>query len=430
MQCQVESFFTKIINKRILFILFLILLFITPQCFSYESQAKACVLINGHSQKVLFEKNQDEYIFPASTTKIVTALYILKNCSEILDQVAVAKKNALKTITAQAKKDSNYRCPAYWLETDGIGLGIKVGEEMVLRDLLSALLVKSPNDAANVLAEHIGGSIETFMNYINCLTKELGLTKSNFINPHGLHHPMHRSTAYEMAIFTCEAMKFPLFRKIIQMTSYQFPQTNLEYERPLVQTNRLVKANRYFYPYCIGGKTGTTLAAGKCLIALAEKEGRVLIACQFGCENRDTLYSDCIRLFDEAFAEKQIAKQVFKEGIYPVTIDILGKKRKVNISVPEPVFYRYYPSEKEQMTLSFSIDEKRAPIQKGEKIGDIVLENARKTIRQTFPIFAEEKVNFTFSERIWKCLKSKEFLILVAIVLFLVPLRKKILYRR
>lgn len=425
MQCQVETICKK--NKlslNYMNFVFLLLL-ITIKCFSFESQAKSCILMNGHSQKILFAKNQDEYIFPASTTKIVTALYVLKNCTEMLEQVAVAKKAALLTITPQAKKESNYRSPGYWLETDGICLGIKVGEEMVVKDLLTAMLVKSPNDAANVLADHIGGSIEEFMNKISSFLLELGLTKSSFINPHGLHHPMHRSTAYEMAVLTCEALKFPLFRNIIQMTSFHFPQTNLEYERPLVQTNRLVKTNRYFYPYCIGGKTGTTAAAGKCLVAVAEKEGRLLVACQFGCESREALYGDCIRLFEEAFAEKQIGKKMLKEGRHEMTVEILGKKRKVQAHLPQPVIYRYYPSEQESMKLRVAID-KKMPILKGEKIGEIILENETKSVQQKFPIYAAEKIQYSWQELLVQFVRSKKVLIPLAIVLVLVPLRRKI----
>lgn len=355
----------------------------------------------------------------------MTALYVLRNPPEVLDQIAVAKKNALQTITPQAKKESSYRCPGYWLETDGIMLGIKVGEEMVVRDLLTALLIKSPNDAANVLAEHIGGSVDGFMDQVCNFVAGLGLQKSNFINPHGLHHPMHRTTAYEMGILTCEALKHSLFREIIQMTSFNFPQTNLEYERPLVQTNRLVKANRYFYPFCIGGKTGTTAAAGKCLIAVAQKEGRTLVACQFGCESREALYGDCIRLFDEAFAEKQLAKKVLNEGSYSLTVNILGKQRKIKAYLPEAVVYRYYPSEKEQVKFSISVDREKLPILKGEKIGYVALENERKTVLQTFPIFAEKRINFTLSELGWSFVKSKKFLVPVAILLLLVPLRRR-----
>src|SRR5262249_25642973 len=145
-----------------------------------------------------------------------------------LKQVFTADREALASITPEAKRQSNYRSPPHWLETDGTHVGIKKGEELSLYDLLHACLIASANDASNIIAQSLGGTIPQFMDEVNAYLKEIGCKNTHFNNPHGLHHPDHYTTAYDLAMMAKEGLKDPVFRKIVSLMRHSCPRTNLE----------------------------------------------------------------------------------------------------------------------------------------------------------------------------------------------------------
>lgn len=359
---------------------------------SIDVHGKAVVLINGKTGQILFEKEKDLLIYPASTTKIATALFVLEVYEERLVESALGTKEALATISAQVKRESNYRCPPYWLENDGKHMSIKNGELLPMKELLYALLINSPNDAANVIASHISGSVSQFMEDLNGYFKSIGLVKTHFVNPHGLHHPMHMTTAKEMALLGARAIKHPLFRDIVLRSSYKFPQTNLEYERILAQTNALVKRGAHHYPYAIGIKTGTTKAAGKCLVAAAEKEGRLLVASLFGYGKREELYGDAIKLFERAFAEKKRSVILLPEGMHPFKGEVFGKKRALIAILPKALQYDFYPSERESVYVHLKMDVLKLPMYKGEKMGELLIKNRAGEILGREAIFTAKNI--------------------------------------
>ena len=235
----------------------------------YQVKAKAGLLYDLSSDTLVFAQDIDEKLFPASLTKVMTCLLTLE-MEQDLEKIV--------TVTAEGLKGQ---------EPGGSNIALKVGEEMSVKNLLYGLMVKSGNDAASVLAVHNAGSIEGFVELMNRRAQELGCTGTHFMNPHGLHHDEHYTTARDMARILKEAMKHPLFETIFCTKEYTVPATNLSEAREMKTTNYLIRSNTYPYVLdsrVLGGKTGNTSKAGRCLVTLSEKNGMRLISVILGAK--------------------------------------------------------------------------------------------------------------------------------------------------
>ena len=235
----------------------------------YKAKAKAALLYDLNSDTLVFTQDADTQLFPASLTKVMTCLLTLE-MQQDLDTVVTVTKEGLKG-----------------MEPGGSNVALQVGEEMSVKDLLYCLMVKSGNDAASVLAVQNSGSIEAFVEVMNRRAAEMGCTGTHFMNPHGLHHEDHYTTARDMAKILKEAMKYPLFEKIFTTKEYIVPATNLSEARELKTTNYLIRSNGYpvvVDSRVLGGKTGNTSKAGRCLVALAEKDGMKLLSVVLGAK--------------------------------------------------------------------------------------------------------------------------------------------------
>ncbi len=193
-------------------------------------------------------------------------------------------------------------------------MGIKAGETLPFRALIYGLMLTSGNDAANVISQYVSGSISTFMEELNRFVREKGCLQTVLYTPHGLHHPEHKTTAYDLGILACEALKNPFFREVVMTTQYVRPQTNKHPESILSQHNALVKPGRFHYPKAIGIKTGYTLSSGYTLVSAAEDDQRKLIAVLLGCEKIEHRYKDAIALFEAGFNEKKVSRTLFSKG--------------------------------------------------------------------------------------------------------------------
>lgn len=182
---------------------------------------------------------------------------------------------------------------------------LQVGEEFSLEELLNVLLIQSANDAANVLAEKISGSISTFAELMNEKALSIGCKDTHFVNPSGIHDENHYSTAYDLSLIGNYAMNNDTFRRIVSKTSCTLPVTDkYEQERTFDTTNRLLVQGEYYYPYAIGIKTGFTTPAGNCLVSASSKDGMEWICVVLGAVQTDDglsqRYSDTINLLDYA----------------------------------------------------------------------------------------------------------------------------------
>lgn len=392
-------------------------------------RVESALLMNAKTGRVLFEKNGYEPLFPASTTKIATALLLLHKLEGKLDLTVTAERDSVASITAQAKKQSNYRAPAHWLETDGSHVGIRKGEEITYHDLLHMLLIASANDAANVIAQGICSSIPKFMEELNAFLKNIGCTDTFFCNPHGLHHPEHKTTAFDLALMTKEALKDPLFRQVVGLRRYTTRQTNLEFPRNLVQTNLLLKRGSHFYAKAIGVKTGTTQAAGKNLVAAASDEGRELIAVVLGHRGlRSELYQDITKLFESAFNEPKMRRVLLAEGPQKIQAKVPGAKGVLKTTLEERLCYEFYPAEESEVHISLHWQIPALPIPKGAVVGEItIVDDLNNVLGQAY-LFAQEDLKAAFATRCKSWLsngrkKEKILFALAATPLFLLLFR-------
>ena len=242
----------------------------------------------------MYEKNADTRMYPASTTKIMTAILTLENC-ELTD-------------TAVASHEAVFSVPVGYSHAN-----IQEGEELTIEQLLNVLLIPSANEAAFVLAEHIAGSVEAFSDMMNEKAKELGCTNTHFVNPNGIHDENHYSTAHDLALMGKYAMQFDTFRDIVSKTSCSLPTTN-KYDKEdrlfnttidLIRPNYSDSPTNYYYEYATGAKTGYTDAAQNCIVATATKNDVSLIAVVLHGERTEDGRSeralDCINLFNYGF---------------------------------------------------------------------------------------------------------------------------------
>lgn len=247
--------------------------------------APSCILIDAPSGEVLLERNADERMFPASTTKIMTLLLALEYGN--LDQVITIPKSA-----ADIPADSSL-VPVY------------PGEKMTMRDLLYGLMVRSGNDAANAVGELCAGSVEAFVQEMNLLADELGMQDSHFVNPHGYHDESHYTTARDLAIAARKGLTDPVFCEIVTCMNYTLPATGKR--EPLMLQNiweLFDPDSEYYIPGAAGVKSGYTSAAGFCYVGAAQRDGRTLIAVVLGEPTRNRAWIDLSRLFEYGFASE------------------------------------------------------------------------------------------------------------------------------
>jgi D-alanyl-D-alanine carboxypeptidase (penicillin-binding protein 5/6) len=355
-----------------------------------EVTAPSAILMNAETGAILYAKNPHEKRYPASLTKVATALYVIHQKQGALDEIAVASKNALHSVPAIVRQAADTIHPPYRLEHDGTIMGLRVGEEHTLLTFLYGLMLPSGNDAANVLAEHLSGSVEKFMQELNPFMKSLGLKETHFVNPHGLHHPDHWTTAFDMAILTKEALKSDLFKKIVKSSGYPCPKSSKQPARVLVQNNRLLRQGPFFYPKAIGVKTGHHAKAARPIVAAATHEGRVLIAVLLGTTLTNR-YSDAIRLFEAAFAEKQMTRVLFSKESERFNCRIKGKE--LIAALKSDLVLQYFPAEESGFLAEIEWKKMRLPINKGEEVGSLRLMSHNNQLLQKLPLYAIESVS-------------------------------------
>lgn len=247
-----------------------------------EIASEGAVLYNATTGKFLYEKNADRQYYPASITKFMTALLVLENASQ--DDMVVFSDSATEN-----------------LEAGAVNLELAKGDRVKVRDCLYGLMLKSANEVANGLAEHVSGSVSAFAQKMNKRARQLGCTNTNFVNPNGLNNAKHLTTPHDMALIAKACFDRADFRALDQTTSYHFPATK---KRPngtdISMGHRMIApGSSDYYPGILGGKTGYTSAAGNTLVTCAERNGVRLIAVVM--KSKRTQYADTRALLDYGF---------------------------------------------------------------------------------------------------------------------------------
>ncbi|MDR0382133.1 MAG: D-alanyl-D-alanine carboxypeptidase [Oscillospiraceae bacterium] len=237
-----------------------------PPVAALDVSAESAVLYDADGDEFLYEKNADARMLIASTTKIMTALVVLEWCD--LEEVVTV--------------------PASCVGVEGSSMSLEEGEQLTVRELLYGLMLLSGNDAAAALAVHTAGSIEDFAELMNKKVASLGLENSNFANPHGLNDDANYASARDLARITAEAMRIPAFRAVTAT------KTTKVAGRDMRNHNKLL----WDYEGTVGGKTGYTIKAGRCLVSVAEQNGRMLIAVTLKAPDD---WNDHMALYDTGF---------------------------------------------------------------------------------------------------------------------------------
>ncbi len=244
--------------------------------------AESIILLEAKSNTVLFAKNADEKHYPASITKIMTALLVIENCS--LDEIVTF----------------SYRA-THELEAGSSSIARTDGEQMSVRDCLYCMLVASANEVAQALAEHVAGSFEAFADMMNRRAQELGCVNTHFTNPSGLHSDEHYTCCRDMALIMAEAIKNPVFVEINSTTSYTVPATNKHSESFGVAMKHELLRGSGRYKYALCGKTGYTSKAGYTLVTYAAKDGLDLVCVTLNCDDSSERATSTKTLFEYGF---------------------------------------------------------------------------------------------------------------------------------
>ena len=347
---------------------------------SFSVAAKAALLIDLNTGRTVYEQDADERVYPASLTKIMTCLLALEN-GNLSDVV---------TVSASALDD---------LDADSSVAGLQVGEQMTLENLLYCMMVVSGNDACNVIAEHIAGSITDFVRMMNQRAYELGCLNTHFSNPHGLHDENHYTTARDLSIITQAALKSENFRQIVDTYEYQLPDDNVRQNIPKLKTTNMLiyrsMSNSLYYSRAHGIKTGYTSQAGRCVISEATGDGLDLLGIVCGAattilDSGDLLmenFTECARLFDYGFDNYSYLP--IMSPLYPVDqvkINNSAGAEAVAVAPQDEIkvlLPNDYDPDKLVTDIQLNSDSVDAPVREGDVLGSATVTYAGEILGQT-----------------------------------------------
>ncbi|MEG0371557.1 MAG: D-alanyl-D-alanine carboxypeptidase family protein, partial [Clostridium sp.] len=324
----------------------------------------AGVVIDQYSGRVLYGKNNTKILPMASTTKIITAIVAIENAS-LTDQVTISRKAAT---------------------VNGSTVGLKEGEKISLEELIYGLMMKSGNDAAIAISEHVGrGNIESFITLMNQKVIEIGLFDTHFITPHGLDAKTHETTANDLAKATAYALKNPVFQKVSSCKEIASG-TSGEFNRQYNNINKFL----FKVPNADGVKTGYTGNAGKCLVASVKHPNGRYIAVTLNSADR---WKDCENLVNYARENYKYIKIPVDSVTIPKTKVLRGDTRLIQGVVKEEIFFPTLINEDEKIGTDISLASViSSPIKKDEQIGNIII-NVKGSVQSIYPIISNKDVH-------------------------------------
>lgn len=376
-------------------ILFLCISNLVAAGLNVEVSAKSAILVDADTGAVLYQKNAYDPAYPASITKIATALYILDQKKPNLDEICRVSHEAIKI------KPKNFTgvAPSYWNEVDGTRMGLYKDEEVSIETLLHGLMKVSGNDAANVLAQKHAPSIPDFMIEMNQYLASIGCKNTHFINPHGLHHEDHKTTAFDMSVIARKALQYPAFLECVSGKSYIKPKNNKRPETEIFQMNALMRNGEHFYPKAIGIKTGYTNASLANIVAAAKDRGRTLIAVLLGCESKQDRYKDAVKLFETAFAEVK-KTSVYFDPSYEFSFQFPRLSTPLKASILEDATYSYYPSQEPTVKCLLKWTVKEGAVKKGQHVGVLEIVDSDGNVLVSKSLVASDDLEPTLLEKI------------------------------
>ena len=283
-----------------------------------EVSAQAAILMEAKTGAILYAKNIDERLYPASTTKILTCTLAMENCD--LDEMVTFSYETVHAVP--------------W---DGSKVGMDAGESIPMQQALEAILVGSANEVSNAVAEHVAGSMDEFVNMMNKRVEDLGLENTHFMNANGLYDDNHYTSAYDLAVIARDFFSYDILGKMARTPKMEFTPTATQPDEFTVNSkNMLLEGKKYHYEYLVGSKTGYTDLARQTLVSCAKKDGMELI-CVVLKEESPTQFTDTIALFDygfnnftiESIKGKEFSFDSNKSGFFKTGTDIFGDSKDI-----------------------------------------------------------------------------------------------------
>lgn len=310
-----------------------------------DVSANAAVVMEANTGRVLFEKNAHDKMPMASTTKVMTAL------------VALEYGNPSDVVTVSQNASG----------VEGSSIWLSVGEKMPLSDMLYGLMLASGNDAAVAIAEHVGGSVDAFVDMMNKKAQEIGAYDTHFMNPNGLPVEGHYTTAYDLALISAYAMRNPSFCEIVKTQYKTLPWEGHEWDRVVKNKNKIL----WNYEGGNGIKTGFTKEAGRCLAAAAQRDNMQLVSVVLSAPN---MFEDCMALMDYGF-ENYENKVIVQQGELIGDVAVVeGMQDSFSVYTDKEISYPLTEEEYGQIQKTVHLEEKvEAPVSKGQVVGSVDL---------------------------------------------------------
>ena len=387
-----------------------------------DIKSKSVLLVSMDTGQTVFERNADEKMYPASTTKIMTYIIAYENIPNIEEARIEIKKPIIDKLRNTGSSMAF--------------LSDHVGEKVSGKDLLYSLMVPSGNDAAMVLADYVGnGDVKVFVDKMNAKAKELGCQNTHFANPDGLHNKDHYTTARDLLIITEYALTLPNFETISNTDRYKCEGDDTS----LVTTNGLIDSNsEYYYTYAKGIKTGTTDEAGRCLVTTASADGQSYILILLGAPYKEGVQEDYFTFTDAANLFRWCLVQLKLEPITSretpmceAALKYVMNKETIQL-YPEHDVRAVVPEAMNEGNLEFEYDLPEyleAPLKKGETVGTASVyykdpKTGEKQLLQTVNLVTGESVDRSIAKTVWDVfhtiLKSYWFPILIGVIVLVV----------
>ena len=411
-------------KKSIIFIIIFILA-ILP-CFSLpvsadyynmnleDMRSEAYLLINVDTGTTVFSHNADKQLKCASLVKTATAIVVVEN-SENLDAIVTVTQSALDPLNGVYSASSD----------------LKAGEQISVRNLLYCMMMENSNDAANVLAEYVGGSIENFVVMMNDLAKKVGCKNTNFTNAHGLDEDGEFTSANDMYLLTKYAMTYSVIADMAALVDYTVPATNMSDARELnTRTDIVERGSRYFYDYAKGFKVGQTDGAKRCAAVVATKDAYTYIGIVLGCPNEcidGCGYADNTALYE--------ARRMLRWAFRELKMTTIAEPTDILTDIPvalsaEADHVRLVPEKQIQALLLNTVDESsleyifeteqdvKAPVKKGDVLGTVKIKYADSVIAEVNLVAGDsvKRSGLLYTGYIIKNILTSPVFIIIAVV--------------
>lgn len=386
---------------------------------STEVYSEAAYLINLDTDTVIYEKNSDKVMYPASLTKIMTAIIAIENIEDLENTQIEAPSYIFDELYQSGASTADFR----------------PREVATAKDLLYGLMLQSACEAGSILADHVGGSVEGFVEMMNNKAVEIGCENTHFVNAHGLHHPDQYTTAKDMAKIMEYAVSLPEFKEIASTYSYEIPANNKHTEpRNIYHTNKMIlRTSDYYYEPIGPSKTGTTDEAGRCLASTASFGGYNYLLVTLGGPMKDeegnnfqSAFLDAKSLYEWAFAYfRETTILSVTEELGEVSVKYSAGADHILVH-PEHGFEMFWPTSIETTVIEKKVNlpkEIEAPVKAGDKIGTLELRCSGETLAEINLLASQgvEKSALAYNlDLVKKFFSSIWFKVTLGVVLFFV----------